>query len=294
MKLVFNIVIAAAIVTGFLFPGVGMNPSYIPVMIGCMLFFNFLDVKIDPLKILRKELLITSALSFVFMPLVTYYGLSLGFEPSYRIGLLLSACAPSGIMGTILIRYLKHKDYELAFGNLLFSMFGSILFIPLILKLLIGGYITVAVQPLIAKIALLIILPFLVTRLANRFIADKPLRWIKKSAAIAIPALAFMAINSSIGSVSDEIQWDLNLWRLSLTVLVIYLLQGGLGYWIGNLLAGRVLRNTLTFVSSSRNLQLVLAIAVWNFSSLTVVPIIIAMVLHHSMNAFWLWLLQRE
>ena len=294
MKLAFNTVIAAAIVTGFLFPKLGMNPSYIPVMIGCMLFFNFLDVKIDPLNIFRKELLITSALSFVFMPLVTHYGLSPGFESAYRIGLLLSACAPSGIMGTILLRYLKHKDYELAFGNLLFSMFGSILFIPLILKLLVGGYIKVAVKPLIAKIALLIILPFMATRLANRFIREQPLRWIKKSAAISIPALAFLIISSSIGSVADEIQWDLSLWRLSLTVLVIFLLQGGLGYWIGKVLGGRALRNTLTFASSSRNLQLVLAIAVWNFSSLSVVPIIIATILHHSMNAFWLWLLQRD
>ena len=294
MKFVFYTVISAAVIAGFLFPRIGNYSSYIPFMIACMLFFNFLDVKIDPLKLLRKELLITFLLSFVFMPLVTYYGLSLGFESPYRIGLLLTVCAPAGIMGTILLRYLEHKDYPLAFSNLLFSTFGSILFIPLILKLLIGRYVTVAVQPLIAQTALLIILPFLATRMGNRFIPEKPLRWLKKSASISISVLVFMIISSSIGSASGEIKWDLTLWRLSLTVLAIYVLQGGLGYWVGNLLGGKVLRNTLTLISSSRNIQIILAVAVLNFSSLTVVPIVIATIFHHSMNAFWLWLLQKR
>ena len=294
MKLAFYAVITAAIIVGFFFPQTGMYSSYIPIMIIFMLFFNFLDVKINPSGLFRKELLITFFLSFVFMPLITYYGLSVGFEPPYRIGLLLIACAPSGIMGIILIRYMKYKDYPLAFSNLLFSTFGSILFIPIILKLLIDQRVAVEVRPLMGQTALLIILPFLATRIAGRFLPEKPLRWIKKTATILIPALVFMTISTSIGSASGELKWDLTLLRLSLTVLIVYLLQGGLGFWVGNLISGRVLRNTLTFISSSRNLQIVLAVAIWNFSPLAAVPIIIATVCHHLTNAFWLWVLQRK
>ena len=70
--------------------------------------------------------------------------------------------------------------------------------------------------------------------------------------------------------------------------------RAGWGFWIGNLIGGKELRNTLTFISSSRNLQIVLAVVILNFSPLATVPIIIATIFHNIMNAFWLWALQKN
>ncbi len=269
------------------------SPS-IPILVLFLLFFNFLDVKIDPHRLFRKELLITLSLSFVIMPVITYHGLSIGFNSAYRTGLLLTACAPSGIMGIILIRFMKLKDYNLAFSNFFFTTFGSILLIPIILKLLIGQTVAIDIRPLIGQTAVLIIAPFTATRLVNRFCHEKGLFWIKKCSTALTPVLVFLIISTSIASASDELKWDLTLLRLSISVLAIYLLQGGLGFWIGNLIGGKELRNTLTFISSSRNLQIVLAVVILNFSPLATVPIIIATIFHNIMNAFWLWALQKN
>ena len=262
-------------------------------MILFMLFFNFLDLKIDPHRLLRKELFITFFLSIVVMPSVTFYALSVGFEPSYRLGLLLVACSPSGVMGIILIQYLAHRDYDLAFSNLLFTTFGSIIFIPMVLKLLLGQMVRIEMRPIIVQMAVLIVIPFLATRFVNRFLPANRLLLIKKSSKYVIPALIFLIISTSIGSAASQLKWDLTLLKLSVSVVGIYLIHAGIAYSIGSLIGRKELKNTLTFISSSRNCQIALALAVLNFPPLTAVPIIIGIVFHHITNAFWIWMLQR-
>lgn len=293
MKLFIYSVIAAAILCGLFLPQFGNYSSYILPMILLMLFLNFLDLKIEPHRLLRKELLITFFLSIVIMPSITYYILSIGFEPSYRMGLLLVACSPSGVMGIILIHYITYRDYNLVFSNLLFSTFGSILFIPIILKLILGQTFLIEFRPIIVQTAALVIIPFLATRLVNRFFPDKQLQLINKIPKFVVPFLMFLIISTSIGSAASQLKWDLTLLRLSVSVLGIYLLHAGLGYFAGSLIGKKELRNTLTFISSSRNCQIVLALAILNFSPLTTVPIIIAIIFHHITNAFWLWMLQK-
>lgn len=262
-------------------------------MILLMLFLNFLDLKITPKRLLRKELLITFFLSVIVMPSITYYVLSIGLEASYRMGLLLVAISPSGIMGIILIRYITYRDYNLAFSNLILSTFTSILYIPIILKLLIGQTVIIEIRPLMVQTAILIILPFLSTRLIIRFFPNKQLQLIIKIAKYITPFLIFLIVSVSIGSAASQVKWDLALLRLSVSVLGIYLLHAGFGYFAGSLIGKKELANTLTFISSSRNSQIVLALAILNFSPLTLVPIIIAIIFHHITNAFWLWILKR-
>ena len=261
-------------------------------MILLVLFLNFLDLKIESNRLLRKELLITFLLSFVIMPCIAYYGLSVRFRPSFRIGLLLIACPPSGIMGIILIRYITYKDYNLAFSNLLFTTFSWILLMPIVLNFIIGRAVSIDIHHIILQTSTLVILPFLSTRLINRFLPDVYLRLIKKSPKYLMPILIFFILSTSIGSASGELKWDLTLIKLSMAVFGIYFLHACLGYFAGSLLGKIELRNTLTLISSSRNSQIILAIAVLNFSPLTVVPIIIAIIFHHIMNAFWLYVLK--
>jgi len=286
-------VIGAGILCGLSIPSFGNYSFYIPYMVLVMLFLNFLDFKIAPKGLFRKELLITFFLSIVVMPVITYYLLSAGLEDSYRLGLLLVASAPSGIVGIILIQYIPSRDYNLAFSDLLSSTFASILFIPLILKLIIGQNFLIEIRPIIAQTAALVIIPFLATRLTNRFVSSRQRQIIKKVAKFLIPLLIFLIVSASIGSAAGKLKLDLTLLRLSIVVLGIYMLHAGLGYVAGSLIGRKEIRNTLTFISSSRNCQIILALAILNFSPLTSVPIIIAIIFYHITNAFWLWILQK-
>ena len=294
MKLFFYISITLAVVSGLLFPALGVFSDLIPVMIAGMLFFNFLDVKIEMANVFRKELFITFFLTVFFMPFITHNLLSVWFETPYRVGLILVACAPTGVMGIILIRYLQHIDFDLAFSNFLFSTFGSILVIPFVLKLFLGETASIEIRPILIQTAVLIILPFIATRLVDRFCRKTLQQSIKKTSLFLTPVFVFMIVSTSIATTSDELKWDSMLFSLSASVFAIYLLQGGLGYLAGYLLRKRDIKNTLALIASSRNCQIILAVAILNFSPLTAVPIIIATIFHHLMNALWLWVLQRN
>ncbi|KON26577.1 hypothetical protein AC481_06915, partial [miscellaneous Crenarchaeota group archaeon SMTZ-80] len=129
MKYLIYVSAAAGIASGLLLPQAGELTAFIPYFIGFMLWLNFLDVQTQWNKFLRKELLVTLLLSAVIMPAIAYFILSSVFIEPYRIGLLLVACAPSGVLTLILYRFVPERDYNLIFSNFLFITFGSIFYI---------------------------------------------------------------------------------------------------------------------------------------------------------------------
>jgi predicted Na+-dependent transporter len=106
--------------------------------------------------------------------------------------------------------------------------------------------------------------------------------------------LLFGIIVVSVAKVADQLVWHADSMRLAVLVLAIYLIHGGLGYAIGWVWGSAELKMTLPFICSSRNIQLVFAIAVLNFSPLTYVPIIMGLFFHQLTNAFWLWVLGKS
>ncbi len=261
-------------------------------MIILMLFFNFLELKVESQRIFRKELVVTFLSSFILMPLITYYGLSFGLDTPYRIGLLLVACAPAGIMGNVLIQYVERGDASLAFNNLLFTTFSAILCVPLLLKLFLGKTISIKIQPIFIQVAILVIIPFITARMANFLFKERLLQGIKKASRVVMPVLFFFTLLITIGVSSGDLKWERSLLHLTLATLGIYVLHAGIGFGVGNWIGGKKIRNTLTFISSSRNCNFAIAIAILNFTPLVTIPIVIASIFHHVTNAFWLWLLR--
>ncbi len=259
-------------------------------MIGLILFLNFLELRIDFRRLFPKELLVTFLLSVIVMPVFVYYVLGRGFDSSYRIGLLLTACAPAGVMTIILGQYIKEGDYYLVFSNFMVATFSSILYIPIILACILGKTVEIEMRPIVAQTAALVIIPFLASRAAVRLFRSNVRQWLKNNSSWFMLVMAFCVVTISVAGPSEELRWDVSLISLSAVIMVVYLLPGLLGYLAGYLLGGIGTRNTLSFIASSRNVQLVLAVAILNFPPLTTVPIIIAIFVHHLVNAFWLWL----
>jgi len=273
-----------------LLPPLGDYASLVPFLIGFILFLNFLELRIDFRRLLPKELLVTLFLTVVVMPVLAYYVLGRGFDNAYRIGLLLTACAPAGVMTIILGHYIKEGDYYLVFSNFMVATFGSILYIPIVLACILGKSVEIEIRPVVAQTAALVIIPFSASRIAFRFFPSRMLQWLKSKSGRFTLVIAFCVVAISVAAPSQELQWDLSLLFLSAVILGVFLLPGSLAYLVGNLFGGVGTRNTLSFVASSRNVQLVLAIAILNFPPLTTVPIIIGIFIHHVVNAFWLWL----
>ena len=74
-----------------------------------------------------------------------------------RIGILLVALLPSGIILLVLIGYVPDKNYDLIFSNFLFTIFGSILYIPFMVKVIIRQNIQIDSIHLLYQTALLVL-----------------------------------------------------------------------------------------------------------------------------------------
>ena len=296
MVLLFCLTIILAVIAGLGFPQSGKYAIYIPYMIGVMLFFNFLDVKIQFRRSHPWVLLLTLLLSAVVIPGFVYFILSVGFPPPYRTGLLLVACAPTGITTLVLGRYIKGSNYHLVVSNFFFITLGSVFYIPILLK----SFLNEAVKfdassfTLLGQMALLVMLPYILSQTIVRLLHQQ---WLVKHKIISKGCTLFLLfgiIVVSVGKVSDQLVWRADSIWLAGVILAIYLIHGGIGYVIGCVWGITELKITLPFICSSRNIQLVFAIAVLNFPPLTYVPVIMGIFIHHLTNAFWLWILGRN
>lgn len=296
LVLLFCLTIGLAVIFGLGFPQTGKYAIYIPYMIGVMLFFNFLDVKIQLRRAYPWVLLITLFLSAVAIPAFVYYILSVAFPGAYRTGLLLVACAPTGITTLVLGRYIKGSNYHLVLSNFFFITFASVFYIPLLLEFVLDQDVRLETSPytLLVQMALLVILPYILSQTAVRLLRQQ---WLVKNPNISKGAtliLIFCIVGVSIAKVADQLTLSAESIWLALSVLAINLIHGGIGYAIGWVRNNSELKKTLPLICSSRNIQLVFAIAVLNFPPLTYVPIIMGLFFHHLTNAFWLWILGRS
>jgi predicted Na+-dependent transporter len=216
------------------------------------------------------------------------------FHYSYRIGLLLVACSPTGIMATVLSKYINQSDYNLVFGSFFLSVLSCVVYIPAILKLLLEHHVHLSIHPIIFQTAGIVIIPYLASRVLISFSNKQLIQRVKSASHWIILVMLFLIITASTGRVISSLQPNSTLLTISAAVWAIYLLQGMLGYLWGYVLGNVSVRNTLAFVCSSRNGQIVLAIAMLNFSDMTAVPVIISIFFHHINNAFWLWLLRER
>ncbi|MFC1492502.1 bile acid:sodium symporter family protein [candidate division KSB1 bacterium] len=293
MKNLFYIVIFFGIICGFFVPYFHVFIPVIPYFIGIMLYLNYLDLTPEWNKLIRKELIVTVFLSVIFMPLLVYHVLSIGMADEYRMGLFLTAIAPSGILMLVFAKFVPKKDFNLIISNFLVLQFGIIFYLPLMLEWVIGTTVQIESSRLFLQTAAIILIPYIANLVSKRVLTEPVLRMIKRTAKGIIPVMVFLIISSSINGVAEEIIWDVSLVRIAVITLSIFLIQGGAAYGAGYFLGDRSIRNTMCLIASSRNIQLILGIALINFPPLVVVPLVFAIFFHHLTNALWLWLFRK-
>jgi predicted Na+-dependent transporter len=105
-------------------------------------------------------------LSALALPGFVYYILSVSFTGPYRTGLLLVACAPTVITTLVLGRYIEGSNYHLVVSNFLCTTFGSMFYIPILLKIVLNEAVRFEtfLYTLLGQMALLVILPYILSQ----------------------------------------------------------------------------------------------------------------------------------
>ncbi len=278
---------------GILLPQLNVAKPAIPYLIGLMLAINFYEIEFRWKKFIRRELLVTLSLSILVMPPIYYLLLSRGLPSDYRIGLLLTAVAPSGVMPLILGRFIAKIDNDLVLGNFLVTTFGSILYLPVVVQWLAGTVIDISASQLLVKTALMILLPYSMSRIMKFSVLTPAFERIKLFFKPVFLGLLFIICAVATSGVSKQLTWNYDMIWLVVLVFSIYLVQGGLAYLAGSIFWTPPTRRTLALISSSRNNQITLGIAAINFSPATAIPCILGFIFHHLTNAIWLYLFRK-
>ena len=295
MKRPIYLVIAGGLLLGLTYKPIGSFKPIVPFIIGILLFFSFLNIKLQLKSLIRKELMITLLLASTISPILAYYVFSFSLGPELKIGLVLVASAPSGIIMLILSEYVEKKDSQLIVSNFFLTHFAVIIYLPILLKALIASTIEFSQFNLLLQAMLLVVVPFSLAATTQRVLKTASLEKLIKAKKIIVPALVFMVISISIAKARSQFDWQLDLLMILPAVLAVYLAQGTLAWLAGRLLKkGVAVSNTLALVSSSRNIQFMLAIALLNFSAKTVIVLIVGIVAHHITNILWLTLLGKK
>jgi predicted Na+-dependent transporter len=293
MKYFIYVVILLGIVCGVMFPGLGAYRRAVPYLIGFLLFMNFFEIQVLWQRLFRVELLVTVALSIGIMPVLAYYVLSWGLPEEYRIGVLLTAIAPTGIMTLVLCRFIPEKDYNLLLSNFLLSQFGCILYIPFLLRMFVGSMVELNTVHLFLQVCALVLIPYGVSRLLKSLVSLTVAEQIKRSGRVVVPFVIFFIIFLSLSGVTEQIRWEFSLLRLAIVVFGVFLVQGGLAYLAGMLFRDRGVQNSLALTASSRNTTLMVGIGVLHFTPVVIVPCVLGIIFHHLTNAGWLWLFRK-
>ena len=110
----------------------------------------------------------------------------------------------------------------------------------------------------------------------------------------AMTGLVFFLIASTLGKASSEISWGMDEAVLVFRLILIYAAQTMLAWIAGFFLKNDILRNSFVLSASSKNIQLMLAVAVLNFDPAVSLPIALGIFGHHLSNGFWLWITARK
>jgi BASS family bile acid:Na+ symporter len=293
MQYLIYAVIGSGIVFGLIFPQIQTGKDTVPYLIGLVLFLNFSEVSVPWRKFYRKELLLTLTLSALIMPYLFYRWFSSGLDTQYRIGLLLTAAAPSGIMALVLGRFMADIDYGLVLSNFIVTTFGSVIYIPLTVKWLVGAAIQIQVSQMLIKTAAIILLPYGASFIVRNGLPQQWTAAVKRWSKPLVMGSIFFIVAIVTSAATRSLHWNHTLITLILLVLAVYIIQKALAYLASFYFWDRRARRTLALIASSRNNNVALGIATLHFAPATTVPCIVGFILHHVTNAVWLYLLRK-
>ena len=293
LRYLIYFVIIAGIACGMLLPQFSAYQRAIAYTVAFILILNFFEIDFEWKNFLRGELILTVFLSACIMSSLYYLLLSKGLNPDYRIGILLTAIAPSGVMPLVLGRFMQDIDHDLVMGNFLVTTFGSIIYLPLIVKWLVGTTIQIPAGQLLLKTAIMILLPYGVSVIMKAVFPEALTERIKQLSKYVVLFLLFINCVLVSSAASQRLIWNENLLRMVLLVFSVYMVQGGFAFLIGRFFWGKPIQKTLALIASSRNNQITLGIAVINFAPATAIPCVFGFIFHHVANAIWLYLFRK-
>ena len=264
----FSISILAVVVTALYYPqhfieygGFELAVLIVPLIqiimfgMGCSMGIkDFVELARAP-----KSVFVGVASQFIIMPLLGFVLASYSsFSPEISAGIILLGCAPTSVAASVMC-YLARANVALAITITSITTLLAPLVIPLLMKLLAGGFIEIDVLDMMWGLVKMVFVPIGAGLLFNKFLSgraqwlDNAMPLVSMIGVLVIVAIIIAAGRESILSIGFE---------LITNVVLLVVLGYFFGYWFGRLfkLKERDVR-TISISTGMQNAGLISGIA---------------------------------
>jgi len=182
------------------------EPYLIPLQLGFAMFGMGATLKLkDFIQVVRHPsgVALGMGLQWIFVPLMAFAFIHIfGLSPGWAVGILLVAVTPGGAFSNLLT-FLVRGHTALSIAVTLVATLGTIISVPLILKLLAGNWLpagfTLPVGRIIVEVFVYLVLPMSIGMVFYKFLPKRSLLISKISVWISVGFIATLVIGA-VGS----------------------------------------------------------------------------------------------
>jgi bile acid:Na+ symporter, BASS family len=275
-----SLFIFLAILLGFLLPPVPGIAQSLPYILSLILFFSFAKIDINPRSFLKKELLVYPPLIYLFFPAVLFF-VTRSLDADLRMGLILIAVTPTAISSPVVADLINSDRALNIAGVVLTNLLAPLVYSAVMIVLFSSRGVSVPVLAVIRDIALVIIVPMVMSALIKKNNAAHSLmsRAGHYFNAPAFPVVIFAAVGSAAAKLKTYAWGDLAVIG-ALTMALSLLL-----FVSGALLVNKKSRGAMALVFGHKNTALAVWVGLSNFNPGVTVPVVIYIICHHIINS---------
>lgn len=280
MSKVVSYGIFLAIILGLIFP-VGTNYKFIiPYLLAIIMFFSFLKIEYKFKHFFRKELFYFLLIGLLLIPLIVFF-LTKNLESNLRLGLFLVSITPTAIGAPIICEFIK-GNREFIISNVVFYNILSPFSYTLLLSLFFRtSEIIIPTRQIFVKLLIMVFVPFLIAFIVRRFgnIKLNLLKISKYLSSISFVLVVGLAISSASLYLRELDSFEIL--KIFLIVFSLAIVSFSIGYLFSR---DKKIKKTLALVFGHKNSALTTWVALSNFSTPVVIPMMFYIISHHIIN----------
>lgn len=278
-----------AIVAGIFIPLGKEFKLFLPILLSLLLFFNFLNINFKMRNILQFNILSGFILVLMIIPSIVFI-ISIKLDIYLRIGLFLIAITPVAIGSSVIVKLLNGNMELVIMQTLVYNLLAPFSY-PLLIKLFFHDTIIhLSVASIFMQLVLIIVVPFILAFLIKRFDwINNKLKFISKKINYLYIIIIYLAVSTSSNEIRNYPLSQIGM--IIIFTLIIALLNYILGFFFGNNLMNR---KTLAVCTGQKNTGICIWIALTYFPSISTIPAVIYILIHHILNSILLLIFARK
>ena len=274
---------------GFLFPQASKFSFLIQYLLMIMLFFSFLDIRLNAEILSGGVLLIL--LANVAIALVGYWVFS-GINPTLALVAFITGIAPTAISSPVMIGFVKGKVAYVVAALVLTNLVSAVL-VPLLLPSLIGKDLTISIWDMLSSSMMVVFIPIVLAQLVC-LLPENGQNFFWKGKSVTFPVWLLNLFIVSAKSAQFILYENKGTLQILLKIALISLILCVANFALGARIGGKDRWREGSQALGQKNLSFVLWIALTYINPLVAMGPIFYILYHHIYNSWMIYQFEKQ